>query len=119
VRLIVIAPVGKRDLREFGEPEELLNRVLPGLGDVVRADRPRIRTWPPQLSKQGFAPSFFRNTRRPDGAEGPRWTLLAGPAKAGDLQILLGMAVWSEEASHAPQQSLEPSQWAILLRVEP
>ena len=57
MRLIVMAPVGKRDLREFGEPEDLLNRVVHGLGDVAREDRPRIRTWPPQLSKQGFAPS--------------------------------------------------------------
>jgi hypothetical protein len=119
IRLIVVAPVGKRDLREFGEPEDLLNRVVHGLGDVAREDRPRIRMWPPQLSKEGFAPSFIRNTRRPDGAEGPHWTFLAGPAKAGEVQILLGMAVWSEETTYAPQQSLEPSQWAVLLRVEP
>lgn len=119
VRLIVLAPVGKRDLREFGEPEELLNRVVPGLGDVAREDRPRIRVWPPQLSKQGFAPTFFRNTRRPDGAEGSHWTLLAGPAQAGTVPILLGVAVWSEETGSAPQQSVEPPQWSALLRVEP
>jgi hypothetical protein len=118
IRLVVIAPVGKRDLRELGEPEDLLNRVVHGLGNVARADRPRIRTWPPQLSNHGFAPSFLRNTRPPDGTDGPHWTLLAGPAKAGAVPILLGLAVWSEETTDMPMKSVEAAQWEVLLRVD-
>jgi hypothetical protein len=119
LRLVVIAPVGKRILAAYGEPEDLLNKVVRGLGDMVKEDRARIRMWPPQLSLAGFAPTFFRNTRRPeDPRESARWMLAAGPAKAGDLPILLGIAVWSAEGNEPLQLSIEPHQWAEVLRIE-
>ena len=66
VRLVVLAPMGKRPLPANGAVEPLLDQVLRGLGDIARQDRPRLRVWPPQLSSQGFAPTFFRLTRRPE-----------------------------------------------------
>jgi hypothetical protein len=120
LRLVVIAPMGRRDLRAYGDAEDLLDRVVRGLGDVAREDRPRVRTWPPQLSGTGFPPTFFRNTRRPaDRAQGQHWWLLAGPARAGDVPVLLGLALWSEEAGEPAQRTVEPHQWEDLLRVEP
>jgi hypothetical protein len=119
LRLAVLAPAGRRDLSEHGGPEALLNRVVRGLGDVAKADRARLRQWPPQLSSAGFAPTFFRNTQRPrDHGQARHWVLLAGAAKAGDLPLLVGLAVWCEEASDAGQLSVQPQQWAELLRVE-
>jgi hypothetical protein len=119
LRLVVVAPVGKRDLREFGEIEDLLNRVCRGLGDVARDDKARLRTWPPQMSNTGFAPSFFRNTQTPaDRQEAAHWSLLAGPAKAGDVPILLGLAVWSEETGAEKLTTLTASEWNTVLRVE-
>ena len=119
LRLVVVAPVGKRDLREFGEIEDILNRVCRGLGDLAKEDKARLRTWPPQLSSTGFAPTFFRNTRTPeDTQEAAHWSLLAGPAKMGDVPILLGLAVWSEETSDMKQLSLTPPQWNEVLRIE-
>jgi hypothetical protein len=120
LRLIVVAPMGKRDLREFGETEDLLNRVVRGLGDLAKEDKARIRTWPPQLSNTGFAPTFFRNTLLPqDRSAAPHWSLVAGPAKAGAVPILLGIAAWSEEPSEPTQQAVEPHQWPEVVRVEP
>jgi hypothetical protein len=120
LRLIVIAPMGRRDLRAYGDAEELLNKVVRGLGDVAREDRARIRTWPPQLSNTGFPPTFFRNTQRPaDPEQSSHWSLLAGQAKAGDVPILLGIAVWSEEAGEPIQLVVEPHEWGQVLRVEP
>jgi hypothetical protein len=119
LRLIVVAPVGKRDLHEFGEIEDILNRVSRGLGDLAKEDKARLRTWPPQLSNAGFALSFFRNTQTPpDVQEAAHWSLLAGPAKAGDVPILLGVAVWSEETGAAKQLALSSLEWNAVLRVE-
>ena len=84
LRLVVVAPVGKRRIAEGGEVEALLDQVLRGLGQVARQDRPRVRVWPPQLSQQGFAPTFFRRTQCPDRDGKPsHWLLAAGPARAG------------------------------------
>ena len=84
LRLVVIAPVGKKKIAEGGAVEALLDQVLRGLGQVAQQDKPRIRVWPPQLSLQGFAPTFFRRTQCPDQAGKPsHWLLAAGPARAG------------------------------------
>ncbi len=116
LRLVVLAPVGKKPL---GEPEAVLGQVLRGLGDVAEADKPRIRIWPPQLSSQGFAPTFFRLTKRP-GAEGQpsRWVLLAGPARAGDVPVLLGLAVLLDAPSKLGRMTLGELEWAEALDVE-
>src|SRR4051794_17532579 len=54
LRLVVVAPAGTAyDLKSDAIPK-LLDRVLPGLGDVVAADQPRVRIWPKQLSTDGF-----------------------------------------------------------------
>src|SRR5205823_1043563 len=86
LRLVVLAPVGKKAL---GPPETVLEEVVRHLGEAAVDDKPRIRTWPAQLSKQGFAPTFFRVTKRPDADGKPsRWVLLAGPARAGATPAL-------------------------------
>ena len=42
-------------------------RSCPGLGDIYKHDKPRVKVWPKQVSYQGFATYFHRNT--PTGAE--------------------------------------------------
>lgn len=120
LRLVVLAPLGKRALPDDGAVESLLNRVLPGLGDLVRQDRPRIRSWPPQLSQQGFAPTFFRLTQRPEQAGKPSpWILAAGPVRAGGQQFLLGLALWTEEPTDRGNLTLQARHWAEFFRVGP
>jgi hypothetical protein len=115
LRLVVLAPVGKRAL---GEPEAVLDQVVHGLGDAAAADKARVRKWPPQLSSAGFAPTFFRLTTRP-GVEGKpsRWVLLGGPARAGDRPILLGLAVLLDAPSKLGLVTLEELQWPDVLGV--
>src|SRR5262249_44477449 len=90
LRLVVVAPLGKRPV---GKVDSVLEQVLRRLGEVSIDDKPRIRVWPPQLSAKGFAPTFFRLTRKPEPDGKPsRWVLLAGPARAGAVPVLLGLA---------------------------
>lgn len=119
LRLVVLAPAGRRALPENGAVEALLEHIVRGLGEVARLDKPRVRLWAPQLSSQGFAPTFFRHTRRPEPSGKPsRWLLAAGPARAGAQPVLLGLALLADEAEASEPLILEPTQWSEVLRVE-
>jgi hypothetical protein len=120
LRLIVVAPLGKRPLPADGAIEPLLDGVLRGLGDIVRQDRPRIRVWPPQLSYQGFTPTLVRLTRRPEPAGKPSpWVLVAGPARAGGQQLLLGLALFADAPTDWGSLTVQAHEWAEVLRVGP
>ena len=119
LRLVVVAPVGKRTVAEAGAIEGLLDQVLRGLGSVAQHDRPRARFWPPQLSQQGFAPTFFRRTRCPDKAgTSSHWVLAAGPARVGGTPILLGLAMWSDDEGPMEHKILSETQWGEVLQVK-
>ncbi len=120
LRLVVLAPSGKRPLPANGAVEPLLDEVIRGLGDIARQDRPRIRIWPAQRSQQGFAPTFFRLSRRPEPAGKPsRWVLAAGPAHSRGQPLLLGLALCADEPIDAGNVTLQANQWAEVFRVGP
>jgi hypothetical protein len=116
LRLVVVAPVGKKPV---GKVDSVLEQVFRGLGEVAIDDHPRVRIWPAQLSTTGFAPTFFRLTRRPDPPGKPsRWVLLAGPARAGATPVLLGLAVLADQPSKLGLVTMSETQWGEVLRVE-
>ncbi|MGL4551433.1 MAG: hypothetical protein ACRC33_09620 [Gemmataceae bacterium] len=116
VRLVVIAPVGKKTV---GKVDSALEQIFRGLGEVAIDDRPRVRIWPAQPSTAGFAPTFFRLVRRPDPDGRPsRWVLLAGPARAGNVPVLLGLAVEAESASKLGLLTMTETEWGEALRIE-
>ena len=120
LRLVVLAPMGKRALPADGAMEPLLDRVVPGLGDIARQDRPSIRVWPSQLSQQGFPPTFFRLTHRPEQAGKPSpWILAAGPVRAGGQQFLLGLALYADAPTEQGNLALQVNQWSQVFRVGP
>ncbi len=118
LRLVVIASPGKDDRVDESAVEQLLDRVVPGLGRVARHDRPFARVWPPQLSQQGFAVTFHR-CASPPGAEGEpsRWVLVAGKVQAGRESFLLGLGLWAAEPNTIGRLTLEPHQWLDVLRL--
>ena len=116
LRLVVVAPVGKKTV---GKVDSALEQVFRGLGEVSFDDKPRIRIWPPQLSTTGFAPTFFRLTRSPDADGKPsRFVMLAGPARAGATPVLLGLVVEVEDRSKLGKLTMTETQWGEVLRVE-
>jgi hypothetical protein len=115
LRLAVVAPVGKKKLPAV---EAVLDEVLRNLGDVAGEDKARLRTWPAQLSSKGFAPTFFRLIRRPEPeGRASRWVLLAGPARAGAVPVLVGLAVLLDEPSKLGLMTLDELEWNEVLRV--
>lgn len=118
LRLVVLAPAGKEADIDVNQAQELLNRVLPGLGAVAAVDQPRIRIWPPQLSQQGFATAFFRHTLTgvKEGKSSP-WVLVAGRPQFNQPVVLLGLAFLADEPNNLGRLSLEPHQWLDVLRI--
>jgi hypothetical protein len=76
----------------------------------------RISIWPPQLSLEGFAPTFFRHVPIPPGAN--RWILVAGPARAGRRSVLVGLALQASEPVGRNQVSLKEELWPDKFRVQ-
>ena len=119
IRLVVLASARNVELTA-DMAESLLQSVVFGLGDVARADKPRIRIWPPQLSHAGFVPKFFRYVRKPEPEGKPSpWILLAGQAKAGNKPILVGLALALAEPSTRGNVHLDANEWDYKLRIQP
>lgn len=118
VRLVVVAPVGRDHYLDDNSVELLLDQVVHGLADVLSYDRPRIRVWPQQLSSQGFALKFNRLTRRPEPDGQPsHWILIAGQTPPRPRPLLVGLAVWANEANYIGRLTLDPLHWGDRLRV--
>jgi hypothetical protein len=119
LRLVVLAPAGTEMDLDAKATARLLDLVLPGLGEVARYDRPRVRVWPGQLSHHGFAATFFRRTRTPEREGQPsHWVLVAGRALLGRKSVLVGLALWAEQPSTVGRIGLEPHQWLDVLRLK-
>ncbi|HKB40681.1 MAG TPA: hypothetical protein VKD72_29920 [Gemmataceae bacterium] len=119
VRLVVVAPIGKDHPVVEADVEGLVDGVLRGMRDILAEDGPRVRIWPPQLSRQGFAPTFHRETEKPEAEGRPsRWILVAGPASVERKPILLGLALWADAPNTLGRVTLDASRWGEVLRIQ-
>jgi hypothetical protein len=120
VRLVVLAPVGKEGAVDATAVEQLLDRVIPGLGGVATTDRPRVRVWPAQMSHHGFSAAFHRHTpKAAQRGEPSRWVLVAGRAQVGRQAVMIGLGLWADEPNTIDRVTLEPHQWLDVLRLAP
>jgi hypothetical protein len=118
LRLVVLAPVGRRTVAGGAEAEHILEQVVRGMGQAAAYDQPKVRIWPLGLSNAAFAPIFFRRVQRPQPAGSPsNWILLAGQASAGAQTVHLGLALWSEELTQIGNRAVGRNDWNDLLRV--
>src|SRR5439155_24495943 len=118
LRMVVIAPAGTESEVDLDELAGILDKVLPGLGEIFKHDKPRVKEWPRQVSYQGFATHFHRNmeTGAKDG-EQTRWVTVAGRAKLGKYQIMLGLVLQSIKPNTVGPRTVDSHEWATLLRV--
>jgi hypothetical protein len=118
LRLVIVAPAGTDAELDEDAVDKLLERLLPGLGEIYREDRPRVRIWPTQISAEGFTNQFHRNTVIPEGkGEQSPWVCVAGRVKLGNDRVMLGMALQGARPNTIGRRTLEPDEWASVLRV--
>ena len=119
IRLIVLAPVGRRPI-DPADVAALLRHLGPNLEGPARADQPAIRLWPMQLSTMGFTNTFHRLTPTGETEDDPsHWVFLAGRAMVGKMQVFLGIALWMREPRSLGRLNLELEQWRDVLRLAP
>lgn len=118
VRLVVVAPAGRGYDINPGTIPQLLDRVLMGLGGFVEHDKPQIRIWPFQLSYEGFASKFHRNTPKPEGEDDPSpWVMVAGRARLGGNSVLIGLVLKAVKPTTVGRKTLEAHEWDEVLRI--
>jgi hypothetical protein len=119
LRLVVIAPLGKGAIVDASAVDDLLNHVRWGRATIAREDRAAIRFWPPQLSAHGFPAVLHRKIHGidPDG-QPSRWVLMAGPTPPRPRSVLLGLVLWTDEATNIGRLSMEHGQWMRSLYIE-
>jgi hypothetical protein len=118
LRLVVLAPAGKESNFDDEAIEKTLKQVIPGLDLIYQQDKPRVRIWPMQLSYEGFANHFHRNTIIPEkpGELSP-WVVLAGRAKFGNTQVMVGLAMQALKPTTVGRLTLKAHEWESKLRV--
>jgi hypothetical protein len=119
LRLVVAASPGKGAAITETGIGELLDKVRWGLGAKARQDEAALRVWPVQLSANGFPAVFHRHVRK-DAPEGQpsHWVLLAGPMPPRPHSVLLGMALWTDEATTIGNLTMDAGQWMKTLHLE-
>jgi hypothetical protein len=119
LRLVILAPAGTESKLNATSAAKVLDRVVTGLGDIVDQDEPQVRIWPMQYSYEGFANVFHRNTPIPEGEDEPsRWVLVAGRAKIGERQILIGLGLQAIKPTTVGRKTLKSHQWNETLRIK-
>jgi len=119
LRLVVVAPAGTESDIDPETIDKLLERVLPGLGSICQRDKPRVRIWPVQISYEGFARSFHRNTIVPEEeGEMSKWATIAGRAKLGKFQVMLGLGLQAIKPNTVGRVTIKAHEWPAVLRVK-
>jgi hypothetical protein len=118
LRFLVVAPAGTTSEVDLDELGDILDQLVPGLSDIYKHDKPRVKIWPAQVSYQGFGNQFHKNmdTGKKDG-EQTRWILIAGRAKVGKRQVMIGMALQSLKPNTVGRRTIDSHEWASVLRV--
>jgi len=118
LRLVVVAPAGTESDFDQDKIDKLLDRIVPGLGTIFLGDKPRVRIWPTQLSAEGFATHFHRNTILPKGEEQvSKWVVVAGRAKVPDCHVMLGLGLEAIKPTPLGRRTVEAHEWPSVLRV--
>jgi hypothetical protein len=119
IRLVVVAPAGTAYTIEPDAIPDILDQVVPGLGEAVKRDAPQTRIWPGQLSYEGFANTFHRSTPISEGEKKPsRWVVLAGRADLEERKVLVGLALQAVTPNSVGRRTLKGHEWATILRVK-
>ncbi len=117
LRLVVLAPVGEQSV-SVNEAEDLLDQLVPQLGDIARQDRPRVKIWPKQLSASGFAQQLHTKIEIPEAAgELSRWVVVAGRAKIDGRALMIGLALQTNKPTPIGHKTVDAHEWTTLIRV--
>jgi hypothetical protein len=120
LRVIVLAPCGRgSELPPAELLPGLMERLIPGLTEIIANHHPIVRRWSNQLSVPGFNQAFFHKLALPgSGGKGTPWCSATGRLSVGQQQYLVGMVFNSGKPNgFGPIVIEHEGQWLNTLRV--
>jgi hypothetical protein len=122
VGLVVVAPLARdTDLPDEADVTSLLDKIVPGLGEVADSEDALRVIWPRQYSASGFAHRLARHVKLPGemGRDTP-WCLVAGRASVRGEVFVVGLALAAATPNNLTLIVIESDhQWLDVLRVRP
>jgi hypothetical protein len=119
LRVIVVASLGKGDPIPESAAGDYLDQIRWGLGGIARQDQAVVRSWPVQISANGFPAVFHRSMVKAERyGEPSHWVLIAGTTPPRPRSILLGLALWTDDATLIGNLIMEPGDWVKALHIE-
>lgn len=120
LRVVVLAPsasfVGEL-LPEMAE--NLLDYMLPGLGEIIEADQPKVTVWQRQSSESQFAGLFKTLVQAPETSGRPSpWVLVSGSLRMGRQTLFVGLAVFMDRIQHRREIRVEKANWESVIGLE-
>ena len=118
--VIVVAPAGRNsELPPAEVLPGLMERLVPGLSQVIANHKPMILRWPAQLSSHGFAQAFFSKVAMPGTrGKGTPWCSIAGKHPIGVQAFQVGIAFCSGSPNSLSQVIIQhEGQWLDILRI--
>jgi hypothetical protein len=118
--VVVVAPGGRSgELPPADVLPGLMERVVPGMTNIIASHRPMICRWPTQLSSQGFANAFFNQVALPGSrGKGTPWCSIAGKITVGERSFLIGLVFCAESPNSLSQVIAQhEGQWLDILRI--
>ena len=122
VRLVVLvlAPAGRGGrLPPADQLPAIVDQLVPNMKTILDLHQPIFRSWPAQLSAEGFARSLFTHVQLPGSqGKGTPWCSLAGRFTAEDQHLLAGIVCCADRPNSLSQLVVErESQWLDILRI--
>jgi len=117
--VLVIAPKGHSVQMPNNEQlQVLIERITPGMSQVIAEHQPTVCVWPAQMSDEGFFHSLFHNIKLPgDQGRGTPWCGVAGHFTVGMGSILVGMICVADSPNQLAQVAVQhEGQWRDVLR---
>ncbi|MHB1426442.1 MAG: hypothetical protein ACYC3I_25045 [Gemmataceae bacterium] len=120
LRVVVLAPspnyVGEL-MPEMAE--SLLDWLLPGLGETIEFDKPRLLAWPRHPSLGRFVERFRELVQIPEvkGRRSP-WILIPGSARMGRQTVFVGLVIFLDKTSYLRELQIEREKWNEVLGLQ-
>jgi hypothetical protein len=96
-----------------------MERLVPGMTEVIASHQPLICRWPTQLSSQGFTRLFFNQVALPGSRGiGTPWCSVAGKLAVGERSFLIGLVCCAAAVNTLSQVVVQhEGQWLDILRI--
>jgi hypothetical protein len=101
LRLVVVAPASRKTSAIPTQAHaNLLELILPGLGEIAKFDFPRVETWPDHHARERFRASLEKRVKFPERIGEPsRWLIVAGEASLSQGPVHWGLGLYTNEAT--------------------